>query len=287
MGGGGRGDWRTPQAGLGGSFHAGSSRSAGTTLGTSLKTKTHQGDSVSPLLFRWIPEDVCSALRTEWASLGYGLVIDGYRLTFMAWADDKWIIPRNVTELDAMVAGLRASASREWRPSNSTSQSHPPVLSAAVCTRRARVEDGGRRPPELDRHDMLEPKSLLPHIGHLCSVRWGRRPGLVRHAEGGMEGAPCQKRPPAHQRPPGSEDARITPGRLPRADLVCGYIWMDFVELKGLKTLQLCMTRRAGGWWPGKTDGWPGYARRTARQAERLWMTTTAPCCSEATAWLW
>lgn len=52
------------------------------------KVGLRQGDFVSPKLFRWIPEDMYSDLKPKWEKLGYGVMIDGYRLTLMVWADD-------------------------------------------------------------------------------------------------------------------------------------------------------------------------------------------------------
>lgn len=67
--------------------------------------------SVRLVLVRWIPGGVYSVLTPKWQSLGYGLVVDGDRLTLTAWAGDMWIIARNAMDLEAMVADLRATAS--------------------------------------------------------------------------------------------------------------------------------------------------------------------------------
>lgn len=59
-------------------------------------------------------EDVCSEVKSLWERLGYGVVIQGYRLTVLvAWTGGTWMIAKSIHEFEeAMMADLRETAQR-------------------------------------------------------------------------------------------------------------------------------------------------------------------------------
>ena len=71
-----------------------------------------QGCSCSPMLFRWCLQDALQDCRAEWAVCGYGVPIDGRRVTHLVWADDTWLVATSQEVLAAMYTSLQDAA---WR----------------------------------------------------------------------------------------------------------------------------------------------------------------------------
>lgn len=80
------------------------------------KVRLRQGDSVSAMLFRWIIEDMYSEMKPKREKLGYRVVLQGNRLTLLAWADDAWNMAKDVDELELMIEDLRNMAQRRTGP---------------------------------------------------------------------------------------------------------------------------------------------------------------------------
>lgn len=69
-----------------------------------------------PMLSRCSVEDVYRDAKSRWERLGYGVVVQGYRHMFLAWADGTWIIAQGTQELEAMMDGQPARRSQAQYP---------------------------------------------------------------------------------------------------------------------------------------------------------------------------
>lgn len=67
---------------------------------------------MSSMLFCWIPGDVYREVQPKWEQLAYGVTIQEYRFTLLAWADDTWLIAEATQELAPMIADARETALR-------------------------------------------------------------------------------------------------------------------------------------------------------------------------------
>lgn len=69
-----------------------------------------QGCSLSPLVFRWVMEDLVAEARREWNAAGCGFQMDDELLHILAWADDTWLFASSRRQLCRMVGILRRVA---------------------------------------------------------------------------------------------------------------------------------------------------------------------------------
>lgn len=72
-----------------------------------------QGCSVSPMLFRWILEDILAELEPEWQTKGYGVDVNGRRPYILCWADVTWAFAESADALDSMIASIQRIAARK------------------------------------------------------------------------------------------------------------------------------------------------------------------------------
>lgn len=132
-----------------------------------------QEDSVSPVLFRWRPEDVHSELKPKWGRQGYGQVVDGDRLALLLWADD---MTRGVSPATAMTSKqwwqICEKRLREGQGSSGTFRNARGRQCAGVKSEQA--SDGGG-PPELVGYGTSASRSVPSHNGHLVQCYGGKK----------------------------------------------------------------------------------------------------------------
>lgn len=74
--------------------------------------RSKQGCSASPMIFRWLLDDVLEELSPKWEAEERGIVLDGRRIFMMYWADDTWVFGATGADLEAMARDVRPVAGR-------------------------------------------------------------------------------------------------------------------------------------------------------------------------------
>lgn len=71
-----------------------------------------QGCAASPMIFRWVLQDLLEPLHKSWTERGLGILVDDDALTHLAWADDTWIFGSCPCDADQMLPELETEAAR-------------------------------------------------------------------------------------------------------------------------------------------------------------------------------
>lgn len=71
-----------------------------------------QGCGVSPMVFRWIMEDIFVEVQEDWRRRECELLAGRGRLMYICWADDTWLFAKSAGELSYVVQTLEDTAQR-------------------------------------------------------------------------------------------------------------------------------------------------------------------------------
>lgn len=71
-----------------------------------------QGYSVFPMSLVWTLEDVYSEVNLRLEQVDCSVILQEYRFTLLAWANDTWLVAKNAHELEAIIADLRKTVVR-------------------------------------------------------------------------------------------------------------------------------------------------------------------------------